>query len=567
MDGGNSMKKLLKGLQMKRYEKKRIEKRVIGMVTCAMLLMGCTQNIQQAAMQKEAVTERVEEYDRTMPAWQQFAKDKITLDWYINYSWYATPWGENLVSQTITEETGVNVNFVTPIGNETEKLNALIASNTLPDLITLGYWEPQIDEMIQSDMVYALNELAEEYDPYFWKVTDEAVVNWYTKEDGNIYAYPNSAVSPQDLEENVTIGSNQTFLVRKDIYEAIGSPDMTTTEGFMAAVEKAAQMYPEVDGKPLIPVGAHIFDNEGNVSFDKYLMNFLAIPWEKDGQFYDRYTDAEYIRWLKMFRTLGEKGLLANDIFVDTRTQMEEKLSEGRYFCMIYQYTDMLSQQKMLYEKNPEMVYMAVEGPRNSKGDNPTLPSTSINGWTVTLISKNCKYPDRAIAFMDYLMSEHGQKLIYLGVEGVTYDYVDGKPVFKQEVKALLDTDRTAFDRMYGADDAYWMLQDNVIQQQWVQQASPAEEQLKEWSRKYVSYNGQYDIYLPMDSDAAMADQKITKLWSQTLPKLLLASTEEAFDELLMTFVEERKKLDFTLVQEQNTLYMKEAKKKLGIAE
>lgn len=551
---------------MKKKGKRSIEKQLIGLVACTMLLMGCTQNAQQDIVQRDHTTE-TKKIDADIPAWQCLADEEITLDWYINYSWYATPWGENLVSQTITEETGVNVNFITPIGNETEKLNALIASNTLPDLITLGYWEPQIDEMIQSDMVYALNDLADEYDPYFWKVTDETVVSWYTKEDGNIYAYPNSAVSPQDLEESNTLGSNQTFLVRKDIYEAIGSPDMTTTEGFMKAVEQAAKLFPEVNGKLLIPVGAHIFDNEGNVSFDKYLMNFLAIPWEKDGQFYDRYTDGEYIRWLKMFRELGEKGLLANDIFVDTRTQMEEKLSEGRYFCMIYQYTDMLSQQKMLYEQNPDMVYMAVEGPRNSQGEDPTLPSTSINGWTVTLISKNCKNPDRAIAFMEYLMSEHGQKLIYLGVEGMTYDYVDGNPILKKEVKELLDTDRTAFDRIYGADDAYWMLQDNVMQEKWVQQESPAVEQLKEWSRKYVVYNGQYDIYLPMDSDAAVADQKITKLWSQTLPNLLLAPTEEAFDELLVTFIEEREKLDFSLVQEQNTRYMKEAKKKLGMTE
>ena len=74
-----------------------------------------------------------------VPAWQKYAKeDPVTLDWYVNYSWFATPWGENLVSKTITEETGVDVNFITPIGTETEKLNALIASDSLPDLITLG---------------------------------------------------------------------------------------------------------------------------------------------------------------------------------------------------------------------------------------------------------------------------------------------------------------------------------------------------------------------------------------------------------------------------------------------
>ena len=500
-----------------------------------------------------------------IPAWQRYADEPVTLDWYINYSWYATPWGGNLVSDTITEETGVSVNFITPMGNEDEKVNALIASEKLPDLITLGYWDPKIDTLIEKNMVYALNELADEYDVYFYEVTDEAALNWYTKEDGNIYAYPNSSISPQDLEDNDAIGSNQTFLVRKDIYEAIGSPDMSTPEGFANAVRKAAELYPEVDGGPLIPIGAHTFDSQGSVSFDKYLMNFLAVPWEKDGKMYDRYTDPEYLTWLKMFRELGEEGLLANDIFVDTRTQMEEKVANGRYFCMIYQYTDMLTQQRILLENNPESIYIAVEGPRNSKGDDPTLTTTSINGWTVTMISKNCKCPERAIAFMDYLMSEQGQMRIYLGVEGVTYDMVDGKPVLKEEVKELLASDRIAYDKLYGADDAYWMLQDNTMQAQWEQESIPAIQQLKDWSKKYPTYDGQYDISLPSESENAKADEQITRLWSVTLPQLLLASSEEEFDIILEAFVTQREALGYESVMEEKTELMIEAKKKLGI--
>lgn len=493
--------------------------------------------------------------------------EEFTLDWYVNYSWFAMPWGENLVSRAITEKTGVAINFITPIGNETEKLNALISSDTLPDIITLGYWEPQVEEMVQKDMVYALNELADRYVPEFWQVADEMVLNWYTHEDGNVYVYPNSSISPKDLEENESIGSNQTFLVRKDIYEAIGSPDMTTPEGFAAAVKKAAELFPEVEGKPLIPVGAHSFDNEGNVSFDKYLMNFLAVPWEQDGKLYDRYTDAEYIEWLKMFRELGEQGYLAADIFVDTRTQMEEKLTEGRYFCMIYQYTDMLAQQKVLYEKNSEQIYMAVEGPRNSRGEDPTLPCTSISGWTLTLISKNCENPERAMEFITYLMSEEGQKTTFLGVEGEMYRMVDGVPVQKDEVRELLATDRGAYDQKYGADNAYWMLQNLVMQQRWQQSTSPAEEQLKEWSRKYVVYNGQYEIMYPAGSRASVINEKVTRLWSETLPKLLLAPSEEEFDVLFAEFVVERDKLGYPSMMEAGTAYMLEAKKKLGMME
>lgn len=511
------------------------------------------------------VTEEQELSEEDIPTWEQYAQEPVTLDWYVNYSWFATPWGENAVSKKITEETGVSVNFITPIGNETEKMNALIASDSLPDLITMGYWEPQVEQIIDEGMVYALNELADDYDALFWQAADEDVVNWYKKEDGNIYGYPCSTVTPKQVKEHDDITSNQTFLVRKDIYEAIGSPDMTTPEGFKAAVEKAAEMFPEIDGEKLIPVGAHVFDNQGNVSFDKYLMNFLAVPWEKDGMYYDRYTDPEYIRWLKMFRQLGEEGLLADDIFVDTRTQMEEKLARGRYFCMLYQYSDMRSQQKALYEKNPDSIYLAVEGPRNAAGDDPTLPTNNINGWTLTFISKNCKNPERAIAFLDYMMSEHGQMMIYLGVEGVTYDIVDGEAVVRDDVKEILDSDREMYDRLYGADDAYWMLQNNVMQLQWKQKESPATEQLIKWACKYTVYDGQYDVNLALSPENASVDDKCNRLWSAVLPQLLLAADEEEFDALMDSFVQARNEMGYASVLEEKTRLMNMAKEKLKI--
>ena len=60
-------------------------------------------------------------------------------------------------------------------------------------------------------MVYALNELSEEYQTDFWQVCDEDAVNWYTQEDGNIYCYPNSSVTPEDLAEKEDISSTETL--------------------------------------------------------------------------------------------------------------------------------------------------------------------------------------------------------------------------------------------------------------------------------------------------------------------------------------------------------------------
>ena len=503
--------------------------------------------------------------DDSTPGWAKHAKDEVTMDWYINFSWYNTPWGHNAVSQMITEKTGVNINFITPVGNEAEKFDALISSNTLPDIITLGWWETQLDEMIGRDMVYALNELADEYDPYFWEVADPAIVEWYKSADGNLYCYPNSSYVPKDYETYDNIASNQTFLVRKDIYEAIGSPDMTTPEGFQNAVREAAKMFPEVEGYPLIPIGAHIFTDTGCDSFDKHLWNFLAVPFEKDGKYYDRYTNEDYITWLKAFRELGAEDYLKEDIFIDQRTQMDEKLARGQYFCMIYQRTDMAAQQVQLYAQNPEKIYMAIDGPKNAAGDDHVLPGAGINGWTVTLISKNCERPDRAIEFLSYLMSEEGQKSIFLGVEGVTYDVVDGKLQLKEEIQELINTDRAEYDRLYGADDAYWMLQDNIMQLQWKQPLTEPNGQLEEWTYPYSSYLGQYEISLDANTEEGSIYQKVQKLWSKALPKLLLAPTEEEFDRIFDQFLAERDALGYDKVMEVCTKQIEENKKRLGI--
>lgn len=520
-----------------------------------LLLCGCGKEEKNADQNNE----------KEMTLCEQHAEDKVTLDWYINYAWFATPWGENAVSRKITEDTGISVRFITPKGNEREKLDAMILADSLPDIVTLGWWEPQVDVMIDKGMIYALNELADKYDVYFFEVTEEVVRNWYTKEDGNLYCYPNSTYQPSDYEENHNIGSNQTFLVRKDIYEALGCPDMTTPEGFKDAIKRAAEEFPEIDGNKLIPIGAHVFDDSGCASFDQYLQNFLAVPYEKDGEYYDRDTDPEYIRWLKTFRELGAKGYLKEDIFIDKRTQMEEKLAQGRYFCMIYQRTDMETQQKILYSNNPDSIYIAVDGPKNSNGDDPVLSGAGINGWTVTLISKNCERPDRAIEFLSYLLSEKGQKITYFGVEGVTYDVIDGNCVLKPEVKELLNSDRIRYDMLYGADNAYWMLQNTAMQLKWRDTSEEYLMQAEEWTYPYTHYLGQYEVTYRADTEAGNCYKKIRKLWSQTLQQLLLAPNEEEFDRILEEYVREREALGYDEVAKEATRQVNEAKERLGL--
>ena len=526
-------------------------KRLLSIVLCLMIvysLTGCAQSHPAEPLSSE--TE---------------AETPVTLRWYVNYSWYNTRWGGNAVSDAITAKTGVDVQLISPDGNESVTLNALIAGDNLPDLVTLGWWEPQFNEIIENGMAYALNELADKYDPYFWDVAREELLNWYAREDGNVYCYPNSAYTPGDYSSDVPVSSNQTFLVRKDIYEALGCPDMTTPEGFSQAVRDAAQAFPTVNGEPLIPIGSHEFTERGCDSFDIFLQNFLAIPYEKNDKFYDRYTDPEYKAWLKVFRQLGQEGLLSSDIFIDKRAQMEEKIANGRYFCMLYQRTDMEAQQRALAAKDPDSIYIAVDGPRNSRADAYRLPGSGINGWTVTLISQNCADPEKAIRLMSFMMSEEGQKLLALGVEGENYTMVDGRAVLSEETEALLNEDYSAYVREVGGDDAYWMLQDTRMQSKWMPLDDPEILQMEQWTYPYVCYTAQYDAHFELDSEADIANKKIEAVHGQMLPKLLLAPSEAEFERLWVEYVQKRRSSGLDTVLRERTRQMNAAKEKLGI--
>ena len=542
---------------------KKIKVVALGLaMAVAMTFVGCNKN-------KEVVSSGNVSADQ--PGWKANAENPVKFDWYINFSWFARHWGDSKVSKYITEKTGVDVNFIVPAGNEAEKLNAMIAGDALPDLITLGWWEGQIPMMIDAGLLYSLDELAEQYDPYFFKVTDPNKIGWYTQADGHIYGYPNASYTAADYEKyKGKLTSNETFLVRKDMYEALGCPDMTTPEGFLGALRAAKEKFPTVNGQSLIPFGTNEFGDTGCSMLQGYLSHFLAIAPEKNGKFVNAdlglTEDPEYLRWMKMFRQAHEEGLFATDVFVDKRSQIEEKAAQGRYFCMLYQNWDMQAPQNALYAKDPNSIYIAVDGPKNTKGDDPVLAGGGIAGWTVTLISKNCKDPARAIQFLTYLISEEGQMDTNFGIEGETYTIENGIPKLTKEVAELDKNDKNKQETEIGVQYTYWMLMDNAWQAQWGAEYAPSLEQPQLWTRPYVHSFAAYDaLTLPVGSDEQIIYEDIQRRWGKVLPQLIRAESEAEFDKIVKEFNEYKKSKGIDKVIDAQTELMNINKKKLGM--
>lgn len=478
------------------------------------------------------------------------------LDWYVNFSWFTPQWGQNHVTRAITEKTGVEVRFSVPAGDESETLNAMMQQNTLPDLITLGWWSPQVSTLIEEGYVYPLNELAEQYAPEFLENAGQAQLEWYRQPDGNVYGYPSFSVEPGEQVAD-SASSNVVFVVRKDIYETLGCPDMTTPENFSAALRRAAEQFPQVDGLPLIPLGVGDFNEYGNASLSDNLRDLLAIPQEKDGAAYDYVTDPEYLVWLETLRQLVADGTIQSDFFLDKRQQTLEKIQQGRYFCLIYQWSDMEAELKTIYREDPERMYIAVDGPKNSAGDDHTLSAVGMNGWTLTFISRECDDPEKAIQLMNYLLSQEGSDLVRFGVEGKDYEWKDGRPALIGQAEKLFQTDYPAYVKQIGANNTYWMLQD-------MEPSLPVDalDQIRQWSAQYRTNVSVYEVVFAPGSSAAAVDEQVKQLWGQTLPALLLAPTKQEFDRIFQEYLVRREEMGWdALMQERTRMFMQNHEK------
>ena len=514
---------------------------MLSLVMSASVLAGCQSTKQEVVAEKEVPTateetakEVVAEESDGTPGWQKDTSP-IDLDLYFSASWFTETWGEgDTTSAFVTEKTGVNIKLSSPTGDEEQKLNTMIVSNTLPDILAIPVDNTAvIDRLIEGDLVYALNELADEYDPYFYDAVPTTYINWYKEEDGNTYGIPNFANAPERMDVDIPIGSN--FAVRKDIYEAIGSPDMSTPEGFLKALADAKEMYPEIAGQPIIPLGFSEFTSTGCASFD-LLENYLSLRrFNEDGTWNNTYIDPEMVRWLKTFRQANEEGLISKNVFIDARSQISENIVNGRYFALLYSSKDLEEDNLNRYNLEPEGYYIPVEGPANTLNDDPEFNATEMGGWVLFFITKNCKDPARAISFLSYAFSEEGQYDMFWGEEGVTHEVVDGKPKKMEELVTLQLNDNDSFKKQYNCYGGCWVFMDLATTQKWQDETAFPSSLFQDFAAQYerVDVNCLSGIEPPIDSLEGEVGADYKELWGRLLPKMLIAPTEEEFDKLL----------------------------------
>ncbi len=496
--------------------------------------------------------------DPETPAWKLDTKEETTdLTWYVNADWWNTDFGKDLVTKKIKEDLNINIKFLT--GDDT-KLNTIFAGGEMPDLLTIF---DSNSPVVQKAATWALplNDLADKYDPYFHKVAEKDTMNWFQLADGKTYGYPNYSNTQNDYDSG-NIPAKTAFVIRKDVYEAIGKPTIGTPEEFKSAMQQIKQQFPN-----MIPFGFNSIGS-GTGSLGDVLQDFIGVPMEtENGEFYNRNLDEDYLTWLKTLNEVYRNGDISDDSFADDGTGFEEKVKSGKYATMLLDGTPQQSGNLQIFmTENPGKEYIAIDGPQSTVGHEPTLNQSGITGWMITFVTKKAKDPAKAMQIYTYLLSEEGQKLMNYGIEGETYKVNDtGKIEFLPEIKDLQLNNADKFKKdfrmgefMFFGHDRDKALSNDAF--------AESIKQMQEWGKgKMKPHFILENINPAQGTPEARSLTAVDTNWNTTLVSLIRSKDEASFEGTLAaykTFLDDN---NWDKIMEVRTEKMKKNKEKLGI--
>lgn len=469
------------------------------------------------------------ELDATKPAWQLDKKTETTeLTWYVNADWWNTDWGNDTVTKKIKEDLNLDVQFIT--GDDT-KLNTFFAGGKKPDIITIFDANSSVAQSA-ANWAWSLNDLADKYDPYFYEVASKDSFNWFKLSDGKTYGYPDYS-NGQDVYDSGLLKATTAFAIRKDVYEALGNPEMGTPEQFISVLKEIKEKYPD-----LIPFGSNsMTDSTGSLGAD--LQNFLGVPIENaDGTWYDRNMDEDYLAWIRTLSQAYREGLISDDNFSDDGTAHEDKVKTGKYACLFIGGTPQRSGPLQVWRSaNPDAEYIAIDGPQSTVGNAPTLSQAGLSGWMVNYISKDCSDPIKAMETFTYLISDYGGLLCKYGVEGETYTInSDGLYELTPEVKEMKDNDNDKFKHVYRLSE--FIVFGNDKYDAYSADVTESTVQMQEWGAGKLKPQFVIENISPDQGSAeARALSAINTNWNTTLTSLIRSADDAAFDAVLAEHV------------------------------
>lgn len=535
----------------------------LAALMCASALAGCGGNPSEtkestAAPAGETTAAQV---SADQPSWKTDTSD-CTVTWFFAYDWYGKKFNEkdNLFDKKLYEETGVKIEIQT---GDTDKLNMLIQTGKLPDIITLDANSTQRKLLEKNGMVQPLNKLRDEYAKDL--VVPQSMIDWYTAEDGNWYSIASFYYGEDNIKTNNGFYEthNQNY-VRDDILKQIGMTydDLRTKEGFLNALRAVKEQNIQYNGQTVVPYMV-LFADKAAVQVAQQLG---ASQEDANGNFQSFYTTPQYREAMLLFNQMYQECLLTDASFTVDKSQLEQEVAAGHVFASTAK-TNVSNARNSLYaaDNNAKMLYAGqFTGDTNDK---IMVPANNNMGWTATLINKDAKNADRIIRLFAYLNQKETVLDNEWGVGGWTLDS-DGHVVRDPAIMAVSESNPGEFAAKYSGDLA-WTTDYTIIQGTapkdggvWTDDVylMTHDDRITIYDDKSFS-----DVAPEAGSNEAAIQARIDEYMKQAMGKIITAATPEQCEQELDNALAELEKMGLSqLTQYQNTLFQQN-KQKLGL--
>lgn len=479
------------------------------------------------------------------------------FDAYYSYQGSVKPWGEDAASKYMNEKFNIKVNYSCPEADADSKLNLMISSDDLPDVIILDRNANWL-KLINLGKLVDINTLKYEGGSF-----DEDILESTQKllsVNGGLYGIPNWA-------RKGATGGNMSWMVNHDVYEQLGSPELKTLEDLhqfmLDAKDKGVKTsddqsifpwLPRQDDNGFYTVSA-IYRSYGNP-------NLIDTYWSQaDNDVKLAVYDDNYIAALKIANQWYKEGLFPETTYTDSNDQFVEKLSNGRAAITYYDFSQddtnhfrTLLQEKdgntydlLGWELKDSPIYPAADGVDYVYGE-----ESGTVGWNVNCITTKAENPQRIFDLYTWMLTKDGSINMMYGPEGGLWEGKDeeGNPILKKPEEELTSDEKNAAGCWFWSQPAH---SDNVDLTKYA-----VNEQQPEGSRSWV-ISIQDHVFTPEDSihpaipgqkfltdentglsleidptdDLGMARQAITDECKMRIPQIIMASDDATFDKLV----------------------------------
>lgn len=355
-----------------------------------------------------------------------------TLTWWqalnANVSTNFSSFGETPLARELTERTGVEVEYIhPPLGQEKEQLGLILADGDLPDLLEYNWlvsYPGGPQKALSDGVIIPLNDVIDQYCPNLKKYLEEnpEIDQMIKTDDGEYYAFP----KVRSKDDCVLIGP----MMRGDWLKELNLEVPETLDDWHSVLtafktEKGAKapftfQYTQARMRNVNPI-LLAYD----ISPEFYLGD--------DGTVHYGSIEPGYKQYLETFSKWYEEGLIDVDLASLKLDQVSAKMTSGDSGAAIGLTEGNMGLWMNAGRKdNPDFQLIAVPWPVTEKGKTPELGQVENEyaGINSVSITTSCEDVERAARLMDYNYGEEGHMLCNFGIEGVTYNMVDGYPQY-----------------------------------------------------------------------------------------------------------------------------------------